>query len=100
MLGTMWQLMKTALVVRELVLLGAFAEIRITRGAWGLESRLFVVHHGRSQIISRRAAIKLCALIRKEREYESAKRISAGCGQYAHGVQRRAGNAGKRQVRG
>lgn len=96
----MWQLMKTALVIRELLSLGLFAEVRITRGARGLESRLFVLHHGRSQIISRRAAIKLCALIRKEREYESAKRISACCGQYAHGVQRRAGDAGKRPVRG
>lgn len=100
MISLAWQLMKTALVVRELVALGAFAEIRITQGAWGLESRLFVLHHGRSQIISRRAAIKLCALIRKEREYESAKRISADCGQYAHGVQRRTGDAGKRPVRG
>lgn len=80
MFRIMWQLIRTAIVVRELVMLGAFAEIRITRGAYGLESRLFVLHHGRSQIISRRAAIKLCALIRKEREYESAKRISAGCG--------------------
>ena len=78
MLRTMWQLIRTALIVRELVMLGAFAEIRITRGAYGLESRLFVMHHGRSQIISRRAAIKLCALIRKEWEYEDAKRLPAG----------------------
>lgn len=78
MLRTMWQLIQTAVVVRELVTLGAFAEIRISRGAYGLESRLFVMHHGRSQIISRRAAVKLCALIRKEVEYEAAKRLPAG----------------------
>lgn len=77
MMRLAWQLLKTALIVRELVALGAFAEIRITRGAYGLESRLFVVHHGRSQIISRRAAVKLCALIRKEWEYEDAKRLPA-----------------------
>lgn len=61
----MWQLVKTALVIRELLSLGLFAEARITRGARGLESRLFVNHHGICSIMSPRAAVGLCDSMRR-----------------------------------
>ena len=61
----MWQLLKTALVVRELVRAGMFAEVRITNGPDGLVSRLFVNHHGITSIMSRRAAAGLCDSMRR-----------------------------------
>lgn len=65
MIRTMWQLMRTARVVRELIALGLFAEVRIARGARGLESRLFVMHHGVHSIMSPNAAIGLCEAMRR-----------------------------------
>lgn len=56
MLKIMWQLLRTAMVVRQLLALGLFAELRITRGARGLESRLFVEHHGVLSIMGLDAA--------------------------------------------
>lgn len=75
MLRTMWQLMKTALVVRKLIVAGVFAEVRITRGARGLESRLFVEHHGVQSIMSPRAAVGLCAAMRKADEHEDTDSV-------------------------
>ena len=60
-----WRLYRTARVVRELLRLGLFAEVRITRGARGLESRLFVNHHGIVSIMQPRAALGLCEAMRK-----------------------------------
>lgn len=79
MIRMMWQLLKTALVVRELIALGLFAEVRITRGAWGLENRLFVIHHGVQSVMSLRAAVGLCEAIRRDKRYDQgAKRVSSG----------------------
>lgn len=61
----MWQLLKTALVIRELISLGMFAEVRVTRGARGLESRLFVRHNGVLSIMNPGAAAALCAAVRR-----------------------------------
>ena len=61
----MWQLLKTALVVRELAMMGMFEEVRIIRTARGLESKLFVKHHGITSIMSRRAALGLCDAVRR-----------------------------------
>lgn len=62
---TLWQLIKTALIVRELIVMGMFAEVRITHGPDGLTSRLFVNHHGITSIMSPRAAVGLCDSMRK-----------------------------------
>lgn len=94
MLRMMWQLMKTALVIRELISLGMFAEVRVTRGTRGLNSQLFVNHHGICSIMSPRAAVGLCAAVRREMDGdEGAERVSESGGRNTHGVCRRAADA-------
>lgn len=66
MLKIMWQLLRTAIVVRQLLALGLFAELRITRGTRGLESRLFVEHHGVLSIMGLNSAKGLCEAMKKE----------------------------------
>lgn len=71
MLGNFFALRRTAKAVKELTELGMFREIRIRQGINGLESLLFVQHHGVTSIMSERAALGLA---------ESVKRIEAARG--------------------
>ena len=66
MLKTMWQLLRTAIIVRQLLALGLFAELRITRGARGLESQLFICHHGVLSIVGLNSARGFIETMKKE----------------------------------
>ena len=65
---TFLRLVWTALVVRELTRAGVFDEVRITMGEHGLESKLFVRHHGVLSIMGVRAALSLCASMQRAEE--------------------------------
>ena len=52
MIRSMVQLIRTAALIKKLTAAGMFREVRITMGARGLESRLFVEYAGKLSIVT------------------------------------------------
>ena len=73
MLKVMIQLIRTAAVIRELLAVGMFREVRIGVGAQGLESRLFIEYCGIQRIATLTVARELARVQKKMIEEDLKK---------------------------